>query len=47
MKPKVSLVKDSVVDVNLFIFSIKNVCSEGVSKGIAKEILFKFKFKWC
>ncbi len=48
IKQKVVLIESNLVDISLFVFSIKDVCCKGVDNRVAKEVMSTFNFKcWC
>ncbi len=47
IKQEVVLIENNIMDVGLFIFSIKVACCICVGKGVAEKIVFRFKFMWC
>ncbi len=42
IKQEMLLIKSNIVDVGLFVFSIK----DARCKGVDNWVVFKFKFKW-
>ncbi len=46
IKGKVMLVKGNIVDVGLFVFSVKNVHCKSVDNWNVSEVVFSFKLKW-
>ncbi len=46
IKQEMLLIKSNIVDVGLFVFSIKDVRCNGVDNLITNKIILKFKFKW-
>ncbi len=46
IKLKMMLVEGNIMDVGLFVFSIKDVCCKSVNNWVAKKVVFKVKFEW-
>ncbi len=40
------LVEGNVMDVDLFIFNIKDACSINVDNWVAEKVVLEFNFKW-
>ncbi len=46
IKREMLLIKSNIVDVGLFVFSIKDGRCKGVDNWVANKVVFKLKFKW-
>ncbi len=46
VKQKVVLIKGNIMDVNLFIFDIKDSYGKTIGSWIAKEVILKGHCKW-
>ena len=46
IKQEMLLIKGNIMDIGLFVFSIKDAHCKGVDNWIANKIVLKFKFKW-
>ncbi len=41
------MVKSNIVDVELFIFGMKDACCKRIDVGIVKAVTFKININWC